>query len=171
MSCVTRSTLAYRLVSRQRPRNIQQENSRCWAADTQQATANKLLEAGFSVVLAATFARQRRCKHASEATVEPQQYINYFLRGPCRGVINGDSLELTSLKKHVPGVQDLSRLCSICYQETSGEDWRDFICAVVTVIFGVYNLSGLWREGPPLWSSGQPEVPGSIPGATRFSEK
>jgi hypothetical protein len=41
----------------------------------------------------------------------------------------------------------------------------------------VQITSGILRQGPPLWYSSQeflatdPEVPGSIPGATRFSEK
>jgi hypothetical protein len=26
-----------------------------------------------------------------------------------------------------------------CYQATATEDWEDFLCAVVTVIYGVYN--------------------------------
>jgi hypothetical protein len=67
------SSVAYIPVSRQRPRNKQQDNSRCWAPDTQHATAKELLEAVFSVGLSATVAMQRRCKHASETTVELQQ--------------------------------------------------------------------------------------------------
>jgi hypothetical protein len=33
-------------------------------------------------------------------------------------------------------------IVEICHQATTGEDkanWEDFMCAVVTVIFGVYN--------------------------------
>jgi hypothetical protein len=49
------------------------------------------LEAVFSVVRSATVAAQLRGKHASK-TIEELCY----LRGPCRRVISGTSLELSS---------------------------------------------------------------------------
>jgi hypothetical protein len=59
-------------------------------ATNQHATAEEMLEVVFSVVGAATVATQWRGKHAS--TTEEL----CFLRGPCRRVINGTSLEFSS---------------------------------------------------------------------------
>jgi hypothetical protein len=48
---------------------------------------------------------------------------------------------------------------------------------LAAVVMGEFYFLLLLFYRPPLWSSGQeflatdPEVPGSIPGATRFSEK
>jgi hypothetical protein len=69
------------------------------------------LEAVFSVIRAATVAKQRRVKHASATTVELQlQKSCVFVRGPCRGVIDGTSLELSSVKGCVPDGKDVSGL-------------------------------------------------------------
>jgi hypothetical protein len=104
-------------------------------ATSQQATTQELLEAVSSVVRAANVATQPCGKHAS-ITIEEL----CFLRGPCRWVINGVSLELSLVVGYSPDGKDVSEgHVKISHQETITEDREDFTSADVTVIFGVCN--------------------------------
>jgi hypothetical protein len=70
----------------------------------------------------------------------PRKILNYndekrcLLRGQCRGVINGTSLEFSQLWDIRWPVRTLAGdIVRIRYQETTSEDIEDFMYAAVTV--------------------------------------
>jgi hypothetical protein len=119
--------VACRPISGQRPRDKQICNSRCWVTASQ----------------ASVFAQQQ---------LETETEERYFLCGSCQDLISRTVSSESSIavveagKVREPRVKG-SSASGNRYRTTAREDWEDFMCAVVTVNFGVCNsvrLSSLY---------------------------